>query len=179
MPLTLARAHRLTAAALGLFVALHLGNHLALFAGAGAHRAVQAAVSPLYRAALVEPVLITLFALQIGLGLTLARRRGMGGGWAAAQVGSGLYLAVFLVQHVPAVLAARAATPPTATDARFAAAVLQGWPALYFAPYYALAVAALATHLAAALHFRGLTLHGLPWAGLALGVALVAALARI
>lgn len=179
MPLTLARAHRLTAAVLALFLVLHLGNHLALFAGAEAHGAAQAVLSPLYRAAPVEPVLIGLFALQIGLGLTLARRRGRGRGWAAAQVGSGLYLAVFLIQHVPAVLAARAATPPTATDARFAAAVLQGWPGLYFAPYYALAVAALATHLAAALHFRGLTLRGLPWAGLALGVALVAALARI
>lgn len=179
MPLTLARAHRLTAAALALFLTLHLGNHLALFAGAEAHAALQNTLRPLYRGASVEPILLTLFALQIGLGLTLARRRGMGRGWAAAQVGSGLYLAVFLIQHVPAVLAARAATPPTATDARFAAAVLQGWPALYFAPYYALAVAALATHIAAALHFRGLTLRWLPWSGLALGAAFVAALARI
>lgn len=179
MPLTLTRAHRLTAAALGLFLALHLGNHLALLAGAGAHGALQNALRPVYRAAPVEPVLLALFALQIGLGLALARRRGMGRGWAAAQVASGLYLAAFLVQHVPAVLAARAATPPTDTDASFAAAVLQGWPALYFAPYYALAVAALATHIAAALHFRGLTLRWLPWSGLALGAAFVAALARI
>lgn len=179
MPLTLSRAHRLNAAALGLFLALHLGNHLALFGGVEAHGALQDTLRPLYRATLVEPALLALFAIQIGLGVVLARRRGLGRGWAAAQVASGLYLAVFLLQHVPAVLAARAATPPTDTDARFAAAVLQGWPALYFAPYYALAVAALATHIAAALHFRGLTLRWLPWAGLALGAGLVAALARI
>lgn len=173
---TLARTHRWTAAALGLFLLLHLGNHLALAGGFAAHGAVMGALRPLYRAPLIEPVLIALFALQISLGLALARRRGLGRGWAAAQVASGLYLAFFLVQHVPAVLAARRATPPVDTDAHFAAAVLQGWPALYFAPYYTLAVAALATHLAAALHFRGVTLRALPLAGLALGAAIVAAL---
>lgn len=174
--MTLTRAHRWTAAALAPFLALHLANHLALAAGPGAHRAVMDALRPLYRVGLVEPVLIALFALQIGLGLALARRRGIGRGWAAAQVASGLYLAVFLVQHVPAVLAARTATPPVETDVHFAAAVLSGWPALYFAPYYLLAIAALATHLAAALHVRGRSLPALPWAGLALGAAIVAGL---
>lgn len=170
--MTLARTHRLTALLLGLFLTLHLGNHLALLAGIEAHRAVQALLRPLYRPAPVEAALLALFALQIGLGLALARRRGLGRGWALAQVASGLYLAVFLVQHVPAILAARMATPPVDTDAHFAAAVLQGWPALYFSPYYTLAVTALATHLAAALHFRGLTLRWLPWAGLGLGLTI-------
>jgi succinate dehydrogenase/fumarate reductase cytochrome b subunit len=174
--MTLARAHRWTAAALAPFLALHLANHLTLAAGPGAHRAAMDLLRPLYRAAVVEPALIALFTLQIGLGLMLARRRGMGRGWAAAQVASGLYLAFFLIQHIPAVLAARAATPPTDTDLHFAAAVLAGWPAHYFAPYYSLAVAAFATHLAAALHFRGCTLPLMPWAGLALGAGVVGGL---
>lgn len=178
--MTLARAHRLTAAVLGLFLVLHLGNHLALLAGIEAHRSLQALLRPLYRFAPVESALLALFALQIVLGLTLARRRGLrrirGGGWALAQVASGLYLAFFLVQHVPAVLLARAATPPVDTDARFAAAVLSGWQGLYFAPYYALALIALATHLAAAAHFRGRTLRWLPWVGLALGLLVVTGL---
>jgi hypothetical protein len=89
---------------------------------------------------------------------------------------SGLYLAFFLVQHVPAVLIARAGDPPIDTDTRFAAAVLQGWGGLYFAPYYALAVAALATHLAAALQVRGVRARTLPFAGLTLGVLFVAGL---
>lgn len=174
--MTLARAHRLNAAVLGLFLVLHLGNHLALLAGIEAHRALQSLLRPLYRPAPVETLLIALFALQIGLGLALARRRGIGRGWALAQTASGLYLALFLVQHVPAILLARAQTPPVDTDALFAASVLQGLQGLYFAPYYALAVAALATHLAAALRFRGLRLPWLPWLGLGLGVMIVAGL---
>lgn len=174
--MTLARAHRLNAAALGLFLVLHLGNHPALLAGIDAHRAAQTLLRPLYRPIPVETLLIGLFALQIGLGLILARRRGLGRGWALAQVASGLYLAFFLIQHVPAVLLARAETPPIDTDAHFAAAVLQGWQGLYFGPYYALALTALATHLAAALHFRGITLPWLPWAGFGFGLVVLAGL---
>ncbi len=161
---------------LGLFLVLHLGNHLALFAGIEAHRSLQSLLRPLYRPAPVEAALLALFALQIALGLTLARRRGLGRGWALAQVASGLYLAFFLLQHVPAVLLARAATPPVDTDARFAASVLSGWQGLYFAPYYALALTALATHLAAAAHFRRRTLRWLPWAGFGLGLLVVTGL---
>jgi succinate dehydrogenase/fumarate reductase cytochrome b subunit len=170
------RAHRLIALALALFLVLHLGNHLFLLEGVEAHRQALLTLRHLYRAAPVETVLLALFAAQIALGLLLARRRGLGRGWAAAQVVSGLYLAFFLVQHVPAVLIARAGHPPIDTDARFAAAVLQGWGGLYFAPYYALAVAALVTHLAAALHARGVRARSLPCAGLILGVLIVAGL---
>lgn len=171
----LIRAQRALAAPPGLFLAMHLANHLALPAGHKAHRAVQALLSRVYRAPGVEALLLALFAAQIGLGLALSRRRGPGRGWAAAQLGSGLYLAVFLVQHVPAVLAARAATPPVETDAAFAAAVLAGWPGLWCAPCDTLVPAAPARHLAAALHFRGCSPNRPPWAGLALGAALVAA----
>lgn len=174
--MTAASAHRWVAAALGLFLLVHLGNHAMLLFGPVAHQAAQATLRPLYRGAWVEPLLIGLFAVQIALGLLLARRRGLGRGWAAVQVASGLYLAFFLVQHVPAVLLARAATPPVETDVRFAASVLKGPSALYFAPYYALAITALATHLAAALHFRGRALPALPAAGLLAGLAIVAGL---
>jgi len=178
--MTLRRAHRLTALALAAFLVLHLGTHLTLLAGLEAHRATLLALRPLYRALPVEGVLLALFALQIGLGLGLARRRwartGPGRGWAAAQLLSGLYLAAFLVQHIPAVLWARAGQPPVDTDTLFAAAVLQGWGAVYFAPYYALAVAALATHLAAALRLRGRAGAALAASGLMLGTLIVAGL---
>ena len=177
--MSLRRLHRLNAACLGLFLALHLANHAALVWGHAAHGAVLAALRPLYRNALVEPMLIFLFAAQIGLGLALAWRRGRpADGWALAQLVSGLWLALFLVQHVPAVLLGR---PDTGTA--FAAAVVQDWPAAtYFIPYYIAAVAALATHLAAARRFARwpappdrLT-RTLPWAGAALGGVIVAGL---
>ena len=173
--------HRLNAMALGLFLTLHLANHAVLIAGQAAHGAVMQALRPLYRNALVEPALIALFAAQIGLGLALAWRRGRPqGGWAWAQVASGAVLALFLVQHVPAVLLAR---PGTDTGTAFAAAVVQDWPgAAYFIPYYIAAVTALATHLAAARRFArhpappGALARALPPAGLALGALIVAGL---
>jgi succinate dehydrogenase/fumarate reductase cytochrome b subunit len=175
------RLHRLNAMALALFLALHLANHAALIAGQAAHGAVMQALRPLYRNALVEPALITLFATQIGLGLALAWRRGRpAGGWALAQVASGAVLALFLVQHVPAVLLAR---PEIETGTAFAAAVVRNWPeALYFIPYYIAAVTALATHLAAARRFArhpappGTLARALPPVGLVLGALIVAGL---
>jgi len=182
--MTLKSLHRGNAALLGLFLGLHLANHAALTWGPGAHGAVMEALRPLYRHPLVEPLLIALFAAQIGMGLALAWRRGRPrGAWAWAQALSGLWLALFLVQHVPAVLLAR---PETDTNAAFAAAVVQDWPgALYFIPYYIAAVAALATHLAAARRFArwpaapGALARGLPVAGLVLGAGIVAALVAL
>ncbi len=176
--MSLTRLHRLNAAALGLFLALHLTNHAALIAGQAVHGAVMLALRPLYRNAVVEPVLIALFALQIVLGLALIRRRGWPrGAWTLAQVASGVTLALFLVQHVPVVLLARATTE---TDTAFAASVVREMPgALYFVPYYVLAVAALALHLAAAMRFSSwpdpprLVARALPVGGVLLGVLIV------
>lgn len=177
----LKRLHSLNALVLCLFIGLHMANHLALLGGFAAHDAVLERLRPLYRAALVEPVLIALFALQIGLGLALAWRRGRPRmGWAWVQVVSGVTLALFLVQHVPATLFAR---PETDTDARFAAAVVRDWPgAAYFIPYYILGVTALAAHLAAGRRFGlwprpadALT-RAMPLAGLAAGITIVAGL---
>ena len=179
--MSLRRLHSLNAVLLCLFLGLHMANHLALIGGFAAHDAVLAVLRPLYRNAFVEPLLIAFFAAQIALGLALAWRRGRPRmRWAWAQVVSGLILALFLVQHIPATLLAR---PETDTDARFAAAVVQDWPgAAYFIPYYILAVTALATHLAAA---RRLALlpgpadalaRALPWGGVALGAVIVAGL---
>jgi succinate dehydrogenase/fumarate reductase cytochrome b subunit len=174
----LRRLHRANAALLGLFLAVHLVNHAALFWGHASHGSLMQALRPFYRHPVVEPVLITLFVAQIGLGLALAWRRGRPqAGWAWVQLIAGLYLALFLVQHVPAVLLAR---PQTETGTAFAAAVVKSMPAaLYFVPYYVLAVTALAAHVAAALHFAGQPLlpasvvRALPWAGFALGVGIV------
>jgi succinate dehydrogenase/fumarate reductase cytochrome b subunit len=180
----LRHAHRLAALALAGFLALHIGTHLTLLAGIEAHRTTLLALRPLTRALPFQALLLGLFALQIALGLALLYRRRPGRppghrlrrGWAAAQAASGLYLAAFLAQHVPTILIARAAQPPIDTDTHFAAAVLQGWSAAYFAPYSALAVAALATHLAAALRHRLPHAAILPAIGLALGCLIVAGL---
>jgi succinate dehydrogenase/fumarate reductase cytochrome b subunit len=141
--MTLRRLHRGLAVALGLFIALHLFNHLAGLAGQDAHRRVQEALRPVYRNGLVEPLLLLAMTLQAGVGLRLltARHR------LTLQTASGGYLALFLLIHVGAVMTAR--WQGIDTDLAFAAAGLHAhtpWP-LVFALYYGLAVTAVFAHL--------------------------------
>jgi hypothetical protein len=109
-----------------------------------------------YRQPVVETLLLLGVVLQAGSGLRLAfsgwqRRRG----WLAwLQAGSGAYLALFLLIHVPAVLAGRTVLGLD-TNVHFAAAGLQAWPySLFFVPYYFLAVLAVFVHLGCALARR-------------------------
>lgn len=135
--------HRALAVGLGLFLALHLANHLAGLWGQDVHAAVQGTLRLIYRNPVVEPLLLAAFAVQAGIGVSmLARRRRV-----TLQTASGAYLAVFLVIHVGAVLTAR--WQGTDTDLAFAAAGLHAgppWP-IIFALYYGLAVVAVFAHL--------------------------------
>lgn len=154
--MSLARLHRVLGVALGLFIALHLANHLALFAGPQAHLRFQEIARLIYRFPLVEPLLIAGFALQAVLGLTLLRQRGWPRrGWARLQVGAGLVLMLFLLQHIPAALLTRWLKPELDTNIFWAAAVVSrpGFAA-YFAPYYALGLGALFAHGAAFVALR-------------------------
>lgn len=159
--MTLRRLHRGVAVLLGLFLLLHLGNHLAGLWGQGAHRAVQDALRVVYRNPIVEPLLLAAVCFQISAGLMLLARRPR----VTLQTLSGAYLALFLLVHLGAVLAAR--WQGTATDLAFAAAGLHAplpWP-LVFAVYYGLAVMAVFAHLSVPLSRRA------PGLGLAVVVA--------
>ena len=168
--------HRALAVGLGLFLALHLGNHLAGLAGQEAHGAVQDALRPIFRAPVVEALLLAALSLQVGLGLWLLFRRRC---WTRQTV-SGACLALFLTIHLGAVMAAR--WQGIDTDLAFAAAGLHApapWP-LVFAPYYGLAVQAVFLHLSVPLGRRhpalGRTVAGL---GVAVALLLVALLAGV
>jgi len=144
--------HLVSALVLALFLVLHLGNHIAGLSGQQAHISYMAVARGIYRNALVEPILLALVAWQAVSGLTLVLRgwRMRRGRVAWLQAISGMYLAFFLLNHVGAVLFGRAVLHLD-TDFRFAAAGLHVWPwPLFFAPYYALAVAALGAHLGCA-----------------------------
>lgn len=150
----LRRFHRLNACALGVFIALHLINHFAVVLGIGHHLSLQSVLRQFYRQLIVEVALIGLFTAQILLGIALVFKRGRpSGGWAWAQVVSGLYLAFFLVQHLAAVILARSGGLDT--NSYFAAAVVSRPPFVYyFAAYYGLAITALFMHVSAAFRFR-------------------------
>jgi succinate dehydrogenase/fumarate reductase cytochrome b subunit len=142
--------HRLLAVFLGLFLALHLGNHLAGFWGQETHGTAQAAVRIFYRNPVVEALLLAAICFQICLGLMLLTRRRR----LTLQTLSGGYLALFLLIHLAAVLSAR--WQGTETDLAFAAAGMHAplpWP-MVFAAYYGLAVMAVFAHLSVPLSRR-------------------------
>lgn len=152
--MTFTRLHRINAIFLGAFLALHFVNHAALLLGRDSHLAMMEQLRKLYRLGLVEYPLFALFAVQIILGLLLVFKRGKPkGGWAWAQVLSGLYIAVFLLQHLGATVAARI-NYEFETTTYFAAAVVSAKPYVwYFFPYYVLGITAVFTHIAAAARF--------------------------
>ena len=149
------RLHRAGGALLAVFVAVHIGNHLAALAGVEAHVRFMDAARRVYRQPVVEAVLLLCVVLQAASGLRMLwtgrqRRRGM---LAWLQAGSGAYVALFLAIHVGAVLAGRMSGLDT--NFFFAAAGLHVWPfVVFFVPYYFLAVAALFVHVGCALARR-------------------------
>ena len=150
--MTLRRLHAVTAALLVAFAAVHLTNHLVALGGVDAHLAVMEVARRVYRHPVVEAVLLAAVAVQVVSGVALVAR-----GWRARrglvawlQAGSGLYLALFLLNHVGAVLAGRLALGLD-TNFHFAAAGFHVAPfQLFFAPYYFLGVVALFVHLGCA-----------------------------
>ncbi|MBY0566559.1 MAG: hypothetical protein K2P70_04575 [Hyphomonadaceae bacterium] len=147
--------HRVSAFLLGVFLVVHIANHLAGLAGENVHLTYMTAARRVYRAPLVEATLLAMVAWQMTSGALLLRRRWRArkGMVATLQLASGAVLLGFLAIHVGAVLAGRMAGIDT--DFRFAAAGFHthAWW-LFFAPYYTLAVIALTTHVGCALYWR-------------------------
>jgi len=145
----LAVAHGITAAAITLFAAVHLANHLGGLFGSETHGAIMHVLRKVYRNPLVEPLLFATLAFQIATGSVLLwRKLARSTGWIdTLQSASGAYMMMFLLSHVSAVLRARhlrgidtnwawAAGPELLTDP---------WTAR-LAPYYFLAVIAFGVH---------------------------------
>lgn len=98
-------AHGICAALVLFYVLFHLANHLFGLVGPAAHAAMMNFGRHVYRAPLIEPLLVGLLLFQIGIGLRLAWQ------WSARQtdfyrtfqVASGVYLAVFILGHMNSV----------------------------------------------------------------------------
>jgi len=178
------RIHRTSAVLVGVFALLHLANHLVAWRGLDAHQTFLTAARTVYRAPVVEPLLLAAVLVQ-GLTGVLQLRTGWDmrrGFWSRLQALSGGYLLFFLSAHVSAILAVRW----LGLDSNFyAAAMVLTIPPLplFYAPYYALGVSALFAHAACALHFAGLrrgtdlarVCAGLLIAGVGLALPIVAA----
>ena len=148
--------HRYSALFLGLFVLVHLLNHLVGLSGIEAHTAFMKSARVVYRFPAIEVLLLLAVAIQIYSGLTFVVR-----GWkqrrgfvAWLQAGSGIYLALFFLNHVAAVLIGRTFLN-LETNFHFAAAGFYVYPfQFFFAPYYFLAVLSLFIHLGCAFYWQ-------------------------
>ena len=159
---------------IALFVVLHIGNHLAMFAGQAAHIAVMESLRPFYRNLVAETLLMLALAFQLSTGLAMIwRTRGERRvGLARWQAISGVVLALFILNHVGAVWGGRLLLGLD-TNYHFAAAGMHAGYAGFFVPYYFLGVTALFVHAACALAWR-VRGRAVPLAVGALGVALAA-----
>jgi hypothetical protein len=112
----LALAHGVSATAiLLLFVGPHIVNHLAGFWNGPVHIEIMNAVRRVYRADIVQPMLLALIGFQILSGTALARRRmRMPSDFLGTlQTMSGVYVGVYFLAHMTAVFAARYAGTDT------------------------------------------------------------------
>ena len=149
-------AHRVSALIVGIFLILHVANHLVGLSGQQNHIQFMKMIRPIYRASAVETCLLSLLVWQMlsGIRLLVHRWRNNDGIIAWLQIISGAYLALFLIIHVCSVLFARTYLGID-TNFNFAAAGLHTPNgALFFIPYYTGSFLSLFTHVICAISWR-------------------------
>lgn len=145
------KLHFISGLTITVFVGLHLFNHCFSILGAGKHIEVMNSLRSIYRNIFVESILLSAVATQIYSGLLLfkATRHTVNTFFEKLQIWTGLYLAIFFVIHVSAVLVGRFILHLD-TNIYFGVAGLNTFPFnLFFIPYYFLAVASFFGHIAA------------------------------
>ncbi|MBR1162332.1 hypothetical protein JQ569_24455 [Bradyrhizobium elkanii] len=174
--------HGVAAAVILLYVAFHLTNHLLGWLGPEVHAGVMKAGRTVYRSSLVEPILVGLMLFQVAVGMRLAWR------WSSApadayrvfQIGSGVYLAAFILTHLNSALVSARAVHHIDTNWAWASGAPTGlihdaW-SIRLVPHYALGVFFVLAHLTSGLrgvliaHDVATTVANRIWAaGLAMG----------
>ncbi len=141
--------HRYSGLLLAVFVAMHLGNHLAVLISPETHIWLMNTLRLFYRNVLIESILLLVVLFQVVTGIQLLRAKGLRQkGWSKWQIWSGLYMAYFFLQHVGAVMFGRFVLH-TDTNLYFGAAGLNAFPlCLFFVPYYSLGIVSFFTHIA-------------------------------
>jgi len=142
--------HYFTGLTLAIYIGTHLLNHLLILHSEAMHINFMQRARKVYRNPIVEKVLLTVVVLQILSGLFLVTQK-----WSKVdswfdwiQIFSGLYLSLFLTNHVRAVMVGRYKLHLD-TNLYYGAGVMNMWPKkLFFIPYYSLAILAFFFHVA-------------------------------
>lgn len=150
--------HYFSAIVLTLFIGLHLFNHAVSLLGVDAHLSMMDTLRPIYRNVVSETILLLAVALQVFTGLRMARTslKSAVTFFEKLQVWTGLYLALFFVIHLSAVMGGRWILGLD-TNLYFGVAGLNTFPFnLFFVPYYGLAIFSFFGHIAA-IHNKKMT----------------------
>lgn len=149
--MTILRIHHLSGYVITTFVGLHLFNHVWGVLGAEAHIEMMNGLRTLYRNTYAEVLLLGAVLIQVltGSKLFLTGRIRTGTAFEKLHLWTGLYLALFLVVHVSAVLIGRYFLQLD-TNFYFGVAGLNTFPLnLFYIPYYGLAILSFFGHVAA------------------------------
>jgi succinate dehydrogenase/fumarate reductase cytochrome b subunit len=149
--------HGVSAALIACFVLFHLINHLFGWRGPQVHETVMHLGRSVYRSPFVEPVLLASLLFQIISGVRVAWH------WSAQpsnwyrvfQIGSGVFLAAFVVTHLNSALVSARWVRGTETDWAWATGAPEGliydsWN-IRLLPHYAFGVFFVLSHLASGL----------------------------
>jgi hypothetical protein len=159
-------AHGIVAVVVLFFILFHLSNHMLGLRGPDAHAAVMRAGRRIYRSRIVEPILVGLMLFQVVSGIRLVWR------WSSLsvdayrvfQIGSGTYLAAFILTHLNSALVSARTVHKIETGWAWASGAPTGlihnaWN-IRLVPHYAFGVFFVLGHLASGL--RGVAIaHGL------------------
>lgn len=143
------KAHYLSGCIISIFIVLHITNHLIALSGIENHLQIMHILRKVYRHPIMEMLLLSAIFFQGFSGWKLFRRtQDAKGFFMNVQRYSGLYLAIFFLFHIGAILAGRYVFQLD-TNFYFGAAGLNTFPyLLFFIPYYFLAIVSFFGHLA-------------------------------
>lgn len=137
-----------------IFLIGHLANHFAGLIGSDAHTSLMKALRLIYRAPIIEPILLAGFAFQIFTGLYLAWRLTIKATdhFRTFQIASGIFLIFFIISHTTGVIVLARINLNIDPGWGFATGAPTGlihdaWN-IRLVPYYGLAMFFILSHLA-------------------------------
>ncbi len=144
------KTHYISGLIITIFIGVHLFNHTWSIFGADKHIEIMNSLRSYYRNILIETILFLAVLVQIISGLTLVKtyRKRAATNFEKLRVWTGLYLALFFVIHLSAILVGRLFLDLN-TNFYFGVAGINSFPFnLFFIPYYALAIISFFGHIA-------------------------------
>ncbi len=145
------RIHYISGITITIFIIIHLFNHLYSLFGVKAHIELMNDLRVIYRNIIAETLLLFAVGIQIisGVKLFLKKRKTVSDFFDRLQIWTGVYLAIFLLKHLSAVLFGRLILNLD-TNFYFGVAGLNTFPLnLFFIPYYGLAIISFFGHISA------------------------------